>query len=83
MKLYYQMDVMLIFKAMDIIFQIVAGLVLLDEIEYYDSIGILLIFVSAFIIILGVVILILKHNFIEGKEQKKALGIAGDEDLSD
>jgi len=60
---YHQIDVMPIFESLGLIFQILAGLWLFNEIAYYSWLESLGIFGSALLIIVGIFILAAKHNY--------------------
>jgi len=75
MQLYNQMDSMLAFKAFDVFFVIIAGLMVLNESELYSWSGLLKIFGSAALMMLGVLILMLKHNFLKKQELRKLLNL--------
>ena len=64
MKTYRQIDVVPVYESLSLLFIIVAGLVLFNESAYYTWGELMGILAGAFVIVIGIVILALKHKIL-------------------
>lgn len=70
MKIYRQIDVVPVYESLSLVFIIVAGLVLFNESVYYTWGELASILAGAFVIVIGIVILALKHKILHAQGLK-------------
>lgn len=70
MKYYNNIDVMPIYQAMLLMFMLIAGLLILDEMDFYTWGELALLSGSALFVILGIYVLTKKQNLVMVKDQE-------------